>query len=135
MDFDLGFFIALVSCRVGLAVITSVFQYKATDFVVDKSGTFKMVFVPKDGSGAKEWEVFNFPGGGVGLGMYNTDEVRKRGGLGRGHGPGLTQTQLSLGECPGSRGVWPAECSQCLGEGGELYRQARASPPPHRMSH
>uniref|UniRef100_A0A8C5S3X4 Isocitrate dehydrogenase (NADP(+)) 2 n=1 Tax=Laticauda laticaudata TaxID=8630 RepID=A0A8C5S3X4_LATLA len=49
-------------------------QYKATDFVVDKSGTFKMVFVPKDGSGAKEWEVFNFPGGGVGMGMYNTDE-------------------------------------------------------------
>ncbi|XP_039242393.1 isocitrate dehydrogenase [NADP], mitochondrial isoform X1 [Pipra filicauda] len=49
-------------------------QYKATDFVVSKSGTFKMVFTPKDGSGAKEWEVFNFPGGGVGMGMYNTDE-------------------------------------------------------------
>uniref|UniRef100_A0A8C2UJC8 Isocitrate dehydrogenase [NADP] n=1 Tax=Coturnix japonica TaxID=93934 RepID=A0A8C2UJC8_COTJA len=49
-------------------------QYKATDFVVDKSGTFKMVFTPKDGSGVKEWEVFNFPGGGVGMGMYNTDE-------------------------------------------------------------
>lgn len=50
-------------------------QYKATDFVVDKSGTFKLVFTPKDGSGSKEWEVFNFPGGGVGMGMYNTDEV------------------------------------------------------------
>ncbi|NXS63899.1 IDHP dehydrogenase, partial [Brachypteracias leptosomus] len=49
-------------------------QYKATDFVVDKSGTFKMVFTPKDGSGVKEWEVYNFPGGGVGMGMYNTDE-------------------------------------------------------------
>uniref|UniRef100_A0A8C9NGZ0 isocitrate dehydrogenase (NADP(+)) n=1 Tax=Serinus canaria TaxID=9135 RepID=A0A8C9NGZ0_SERCA len=49
-------------------------QYKATDFVVDKSGTFKMIFTPKDGSGSKEWEVFNFPGGGVGMGMYNTDE-------------------------------------------------------------
>ncbi|XP_039413404.1 isocitrate dehydrogenase [NADP], mitochondrial [Corvus cornix cornix] len=49
-------------------------QYKATDFVVSKSGTFKMVFTPKDGSGSKEWEVFNFPGGGVGMGMYNTDE-------------------------------------------------------------
>uniref|UniRef100_A0A8V0Z6Q6 Isocitrate dehydrogenase [NADP] n=1 Tax=Gallus gallus TaxID=9031 RepID=A0A8V0Z6Q6_CHICK len=49
-------------------------QYKATDFVVNKSGTFKMVFTPKDGSGVKEWEVFNFPGGGVGMGMYNTDE-------------------------------------------------------------
>lgn len=53
-----------------------VFQYKATDFVVDKSGTFKMVFTPKDGSRVKEWEVYNFPGGGVGMGMYNTDEVR-----------------------------------------------------------
>lgn len=50
-------------------------QYKATDFVVNKSGTFKMVFTPKDGSGVKEWEVYNFPGGGVGMGMYNTDEV------------------------------------------------------------
>lgn len=54
----------------------SALQYKATDFVVDKSGTFKMVFTPKDGSGVKEWEVYNFPGGGVGMGMYNTDEVR-----------------------------------------------------------
>ncbi|MBZ3880043.1 Isocitrate dehydrogenase [NADP], mitochondrial [Sciurus carolinensis] len=49
-------------------------QYKATDFVVDRAGTFKMVFTPKDGSGAKEWEVYNFPAGGVGMGMYNTDE-------------------------------------------------------------
>lgn len=54
------------------------FQYKATDFVVDRSGTFKMVFTPKDGSAVKEWEVYNFPGGGVGMGMYNTDEVRGR---------------------------------------------------------
>uniref|UniRef100_A0ABI7YML0 isocitrate dehydrogenase (NADP(+)) n=2 Tax=Felidae TaxID=9681 RepID=A0ABI7YML0_FELCA len=49
-------------------------KYKATDFVVDRAGTFKIVFSPKDGSGAKEWEVFNFPAGGVGMGMYNTDE-------------------------------------------------------------
>uniref|UniRef100_A0A7J7RRR3 Isocitrate dehydrogenase [NADP] n=1 Tax=Myotis myotis TaxID=51298 RepID=A0A7J7RRR3_MYOMY len=49
-------------------------QYKATDFVADRAGTFKMVFTPKDGSSAKEWEVFNFPAGGVGMGMYNTDE-------------------------------------------------------------
>uniref|UniRef100_A0A8C5VGA6 isocitrate dehydrogenase (NADP(+)) n=1 Tax=Microcebus murinus TaxID=30608 RepID=A0A8C5VGA6_MICMU len=49
-------------------------KYKATDFVADRAGTFKMVFTPKDGSGAKEWEVYNFPSGGVGMGMYNTDE-------------------------------------------------------------
>lgn len=51
-------------------------QYRATDFVVDRAGTFKMVFTPKDGRGATEWEVYNFPAGGVGMGMYNTDEVR-----------------------------------------------------------
>lgn len=50
-------------------------QYKATDFVVDRPGTFKMVFNPADGTPAQEWEVFKFPGGGVGMGMYNTDEV------------------------------------------------------------
>ncbi|KAM5206937.1 isocitrate dehydrogenase [NADP], mitochondrial isoform 1-T1 [Hipposideros larvatus] len=49
-------------------------QYKATDFVADRAGKFKMVFTPKDGSSPKEWEVYNFPAGGVGMGMYNTDE-------------------------------------------------------------
>uniref|UniRef100_UPI00398ECF2B isocitrate dehydrogenase [NADP], mitochondrial n=1 Tax=Pristiophorus japonicus TaxID=55135 RepID=UPI00398ECF2B len=49
-------------------------QYKATDFVVDKPGKFKLVFTPKDASAVKEWEVYDFPGGGVGMGMYNTDE-------------------------------------------------------------
>lgn len=63
------------SCRTLHDALSFPLQYKATDFVVGKSGTFKMVFTPKDGSGAKEWEVYNFPGGGVGMGMYNTDEV------------------------------------------------------------
>ena len=44
--------------------------------MVDRAGTFKVVFTPKDGSGPKEWEVYNFPAGGVGMGMYNTVEVR-----------------------------------------------------------
>lgn len=43
--------------------------------MVDRAGTFKIVFTPKDGSSAKQWEVYNFPAGGVGMGMYNTDEV------------------------------------------------------------
>lgn len=43
--------------------------------MADRAGTFKIVFTPKDGSGAKEWEVYSFPAGGVGMGMYNTDEV------------------------------------------------------------
>lgn len=49
-------------------------QYKATDFVTDKPGTFEIVFKGDDGS-QKNWEVFKFQGqGGIGMGMYNTDE-------------------------------------------------------------
>jgi isocitrate dehydrogenase len=53
-------------------------QYRATDFVVDRKGKFTIEFTPDDGSKPSKWEVFNYPGGGVGLGMYNTDEVTKR---------------------------------------------------------
>ncbi|XP_034052549.1 isocitrate dehydrogenase [NADP], mitochondrial-like [Gymnodraco acuticeps] len=49
-------------------------QYRATDFVVDQPGKFKMVFAPADGSQQREWEVYDFPAGGCGMGMYNTDE-------------------------------------------------------------
>eukprot|EP01090_Pellita_catalonica_P006419 TRINITY_DN1663_c0_g1_i1.p1 TRINITY_DN1663_c0_g1~~TRINITY_DN1663_c0_g1_i1.p1 ORF type:complete len:455 (+),score=87.74 TRINITY_DN1663_c0_g1_i1:55-1365(+) len=49
-------------------------QYKATDFVVDKPGTVEMTFTPEDGSEGQKYEVFKFPGGGVAMGMYNTDE-------------------------------------------------------------
>lgn len=53
----------------------SISQYRATDFVVDQPGKFKLVFSPADGSKQKEWEVFDFHAGGCGMGMYNTDEV------------------------------------------------------------
>lgn len=36
-----------------------------------------MVFTPNDGSNPKEWEVYEFTTGGCGMGMYNTDEVRR----------------------------------------------------------
>lgn len=50
-------------------------QYRATDFVVDKAGKFEMSFTPEDGSEKQTWEIFNYPAeGGVGLGMYNTEE-------------------------------------------------------------
>lgn len=58
-------------------VIMCCLQYRATDFVVNAPGKFKISFTPADGSKGQEWEVFNFPGGGCGMGMYNTDEVRK----------------------------------------------------------
>ena len=49
-------------------------QYKATDFVVKKPGRFDIIFTPTDGSAAETFKVFDFPAGGCGLGMYNTDE-------------------------------------------------------------
>lgn len=60
--------------------------------MVDRPGKFKMIFSPGDGSAAKEWEVYDFPAGGCGMGMYNTDEVRKAtggGGAGPRHSPKL----------------------------------------------
>lgn len=42
---------------------------------MDQPGKFKIIFTPADGSTGKEWEVYDFPAGGCGMGMYNTDEV------------------------------------------------------------
>jgi len=49
-------------------------QYKATDLVVGGPGKLTMTFTPKDGSKPVEYEVFNFDGAGIAMGMYNTDE-------------------------------------------------------------
>jgi isocitrate dehydrogenase len=49
-------------------------QYRATDFVVPGPGTLTMTFTPKDGGKPLEHKVFDFPGGGVALGMYNLDD-------------------------------------------------------------
>jgi len=49
-------------------------QYKATDFVINKPGKFTIEFTPADGTAPSKYEVFDYPGGGVGIGMYNTDE-------------------------------------------------------------
>src|SRR6187431_1020476 len=49
-------------------------QYRATDFVVPGKGKLTVKFVPEDGSAPIEKEVFNFPGAGVALSMYNLDD-------------------------------------------------------------
>jgi isocitrate dehydrogenase len=49
-------------------------QYKATDFKVPSAGTLTMTFTPQDGSAPMEFNVFDFPGAGVAMGMYNLDE-------------------------------------------------------------
>ncbi|OYW41842.1 MAG: isocitrate dehydrogenase [Rhodobacterales bacterium 12-64-8] len=49
-------------------------QYKATDFKVPGKGKLTMKFVPEDGGPAIEHEVFDFPGAGIAMGMYNLDK-------------------------------------------------------------
>ncbi|MFD7444786.1 NADP-dependent isocitrate dehydrogenase [Streptomyces sp. NPDC059909] len=48
-------------------------QYRATDLKVPGAGTLTMTFTPKDGSEPLELEVYEFPGAGVALSMYNLD--------------------------------------------------------------
>jgi isocitrate dehydrogenase len=49
-------------------------QYRAEDIVVPGEGTLTLTFTPKDGSEPIEVNVFDFPGGGVAMAMYNLDE-------------------------------------------------------------
>ncbi|WP_104171812.1 NADP-dependent isocitrate dehydrogenase [Cryobacterium sp. M23] len=49
-------------------------QYKATNFRFEGEGTLSMTFTPKDGSAPQEFEVFQAPGSGVAMGMYNLDD-------------------------------------------------------------
>ncbi|MGS1017695.1 NADP-dependent isocitrate dehydrogenase [Allosphingosinicella humi] len=48
-------------------------QYKATDFKVPGPGKLRMVWEGENGERIEE-EVFDFPGSGVAMGMYNLDE-------------------------------------------------------------
>jgi len=48
-------------------------QYRATDFRVPSEGRLKIVFTGDDGK-TIEHEVFDFPGSGVAMAMYNLDE-------------------------------------------------------------
>jgi isocitrate dehydrogenase len=48
-------------------------QYRATDFVVPGKGKLTLTFEPEDGSDVISREVFDFPGGGVAMSMFNLD--------------------------------------------------------------
>ena len=48
-------------------------QYRATDFVFDGPGTLTMSFQPADGGEAQTFEIYQAPGAGVAMGMYNQD--------------------------------------------------------------
>jgi isocitrate dehydrogenase len=48
-------------------------QYRASDMVVPGEGTLTLTYTPKDGSEPIELDVYDFPGGGIALAMYNLD--------------------------------------------------------------
>jgi isocitrate dehydrogenase len=52
-------------------------QYAATDFVIPGAGKLTMTFTPANGVAPVTREVFNFPGGGVAMGIYNLDDSIK----------------------------------------------------------
>jgi isocitrate dehydrogenase len=49
-------------------------QYRATDMIIPGPGKLTIRFQPTGGGPAVEHEVFDFPGAGVALGMYNLDD-------------------------------------------------------------
>ena len=48
-------------------------QYRATDFMVPGKGKLEVKWTSEDGKDEKKYEVFNFPGPGIALSMYNLD--------------------------------------------------------------
>ena len=52
-------------------------QYRATDFQVPGKGKLEIKWTSEDGKERKEDEVFNFPGPGVAMSMYNLDQSIK----------------------------------------------------------
>ena len=49
-------------------------QYRATDFQVPGKGKLEIKWTSDDGKDEKKFEVFNFPGPGIALSMYNLDK-------------------------------------------------------------
>lgn len=49
-------------------------QYMSQNFVVPGAGSVKMTYTPADGGKEVSYDLFDFKGPGVAMGMYNTDE-------------------------------------------------------------
>jgi isocitrate dehydrogenase len=49
-------------------------QYRASDMVVPGKGTLTLTYTPKDGADPVELDVYDFPGGGIAMAMYNIDD-------------------------------------------------------------
>ena len=52
-------------------------QYRATDTIIPSAGKLRMTFEPSDGSEKIHKEIFDFPGSGIAMTMYNLDESIK----------------------------------------------------------
>jgi isocitrate dehydrogenase len=48
-------------------------QYRATDLVVPGAGALTLTYTPRDGGAPIELDVYDFPGGGIAMAMYNLD--------------------------------------------------------------
>ena len=49
-------------------------QYRATDVKIKGEGKLTMTFAPKDGSAPETWNIYDFDGPGVAMGMYNSQK-------------------------------------------------------------
>ena len=49
-------------------------QYRATDLVVPGEGKLTLTYTPTDGGEPIELDVYDFPGGGIAMAMYNLDD-------------------------------------------------------------
>jgi len=49
-------------------------QYRATDFLVPGKGKLEVKWTSEDGKDEQKYDVFNFPGPGIALSMYNLDK-------------------------------------------------------------
>jgi isocitrate dehydrogenase len=49
-------------------------QYRATDLVVPGEGSLTLTYTPRNGGEPIELDVYDFPGGGVAMAMYNLDD-------------------------------------------------------------
>ena len=52
-------------------------QYRATDTIIPSAGKLSMTFEPSDGSEKIHKKIFDFPGSGIAMTMYNLDESIK----------------------------------------------------------
>jgi isocitrate dehydrogenase len=49
-------------------------QYRASDMVVPGEGTLTLTYTPRDGAEPVELDVYDFPGSGIAMAMYNLDD-------------------------------------------------------------